>query len=212
MTVPVQEAGIRSPLDDPGRDETVVLLKEGDRAMAYAAGSDPRPRPLTPSQLLSAMECEPNTPARPLPADTNERVMAAYNAARRDAAARIGRARRPSTDTRLRRYLARQLKGLREAAGAEPEELKRIDTIQQVFLDHLPANVMAELNEARRMEASGYQLVRRLEAIRERHRLNPSDASGAPSADVAVMRIVCSDGLVRIASRENLTHERVVAS
>jgi len=109
---------------------------------------------------------------------------------------RIGRARRPSTDTRLRRYLARQLKGLREAAGAEPEELKRIDTIQQVFLDHLPANVMAELNEARRMEASGYQLVRRLEAIRERHRLNPSDASGAPSADVAVMRIVCSDGLV----------------
>ena len=196
LTVPVQEVGIRSPLDNPSRDETVVLLKEGDRAMAYAVGSDLHPRPLTPSQLLSAMECEPKTPARPLPTDTNERVMAAYGTARHDAATRIGRIRRPSTDTRLRRYLTRQLKLLREAARTEAEELKRIGILQQVFLDHLPPNVLAELNEVRRMEITGYQLVRRLEAIRERYRLNPSDVSNAPTIDMTVMRIICSDGLV----------------
>jgi len=196
LTVPVQEAGVRSPLDAPGRDETVALLKEGDRPLAYAVGSDLQPRPLTSSQLLAAMECAPATPPRPLPADTNKRVMAAYAAARHDAATRIGRARRPSTDTRLRRYLARELKLLREAAGIDPEELKRGGALHQIFLGHLPANVLAELNEARRMETTGPAFARRLEAIRERYRLNPPEANGGQSTEVGVMRIVCSDGLV----------------
>ncbi len=196
LTIPIQEAGVRSPLDAPGRDETVALLKEGGRPLAYAIGSDLRPRPLTSSQLLSAMECAPATPPRPLPADTNERVMAAYAAARHDAATRIGRIRRPSTDTRLRRYLARELKLLREAAGTDPEELKRAGALQQIFVGHLPASVLAELNEARRMETTGPALARRLEAIRERYRLNPPEANGGQPTEVDVMRIVCSDGLV----------------
>ncbi len=68
--------------------------------------------------------------------------------------------------------------------------------LQRIFLDHLPNTVLAELEEARRMELTGSSLVRRLEALRERRRLNPSEPSDAGPAHVEVMRIVCSDGLV----------------
>jgi hypothetical protein len=144
------------------------------------------------------VECEPGTPAAPLPADINQRVMAAYEATRRDAATRIGRARRPGTDSRLRRYLSRQLNLAREAAGGEVEEARRIGILQQIFLGHLPPAVLSELLEVRRMELRGASLVRRLEALRERHRLNPPDASdeGSESAAVDVVRTVCSEGLL----------------
>jgi len=93
-------------------------------------------------------------------------------------------------------YLNRHLQLAHEAAKDEPEELARIDMLQRIFLDHLPNTVLAELEEARRMELTGSSLVRRLEALRERRRLNPSEPSDAGPAHVEVMRIVCSDGLV----------------
>lgn len=68
--------------------------------------------------------------------------------------------------------------------------------LQRIFLDHLPNAVLAELEEARRMELTGSSLVRRLEALRERRRLNPSESSDVSHTHVEVMRIVCSDGLV----------------
>lgn len=46
------------------------------------------------------------------------------------------------------------------------------------------------------MELTGSSLVRRLEALRERRRLNPSESSDVSHTHVEVMRIVCSDGLV----------------
>jgi len=196
LTVPVQEARLHSPLDDAGRDETVVLLKEGDRSMCYAVDPDLKPRPLTPSQLLAAMECLPGARPCPLPTDINQRVMAAYAAARRDTATRIGRARRPTTDTRLRRYLARELKAAQQAVEDDAEEAQRVGALQQIFLDHLPTAVLSELNEVRRMEMSGGALVRRLEALRERYRLQPPDPSSTGTASTEVVRIVCSDGLV----------------
>ncbi|HET8629731.1 MAG TPA: helicase-related protein, partial [Thermomicrobiales bacterium] len=99
-----------SPLDGPRAGETIVLFKHGDRSAAYAVGSDLAPRPVPLGQIVSAMECTPETPAAPLPPDTNARVTAAYEATRQEAASRLGRARRPGGDTRLRRYLARELR------------------------------------------------------------------------------------------------------
>ena len=198
LTSPQREAGIRSPLDDPGPGETVVLFKHGERSSTYAVGADHQPRQVSPGQLIAALECEPDTPAGRLPEDTNERVMAAYEATRRDAESRLGRARRPGTDTRLRRYRSKQLRAAREQWADDPEELSRIGVLQQIFLDHLPANVLAELEEVRRMELTGASLVRRLEALRERHRLNPAEQEAAaptPAAEEAV-RIVCSGGLL----------------
>jgi hypothetical protein len=195
---PRLEIGARTPLDEPQPGETLILFKHGDRPVAYAVGDDCQPRPVTTSQFLGAVECEPDTPAAPLPADINQRVTAAYEATRRDATTRIGRARRPGTDSRLRRYLSRQLNLARESADVDAEEVRRIGILQQIFLSHLPPAVLSELQEVRRMELSGASLIRRLEALRERHRLNPPDPAdeAAESASVDVVHTVCSEGLI----------------
>lgn len=68
--------------------------------------------------------------------------------------------------------------------------------LQRIFLGHPPQHVIAEWNEARHMDLTGIALLRRLEAVRERYRLNPPESGGADAPEAEVMRIVCSDGLV----------------
>lgn len=199
LTSPQAEVGMpRTQLDDPEAGETVVLFKHGERASAYAVGSDLAPRRIAPGQLLAAVECEPDAAASPLPEDTNARVMAAYEATRREAETRLGRTRRPGTDTQVRRYLSKQLRLAREEREGEPEELRRIGILQQIFLEHVPPPVVEELKETRRMELTGAALIGRLEAIRGRHRLNPSEPGErtATAPTVEVVRTVCSDGLL----------------
>jgi hypothetical protein len=124
--------------------------------------------------------------------------MAAFERARTDMASRLGRARKPSSDTRLHRYLSKQFRLLRQEYKEDNAELKRIGVLQQIFLGDLPARVVETLNETRRMEIAGDALTRRLEALRVRYRLNPpADDDGAEPGEVGVLRIVCSDGLVR---------------
>jgi len=193
---PAQQAQLRSPLDGPEIGESVILLKQGDLPLAYTVGDDLQPRPLTPSQLISAVQCEPDQPAETLPANTNDRVQAAYASAVHAAELRIGRTRKPSGGTKLRRYLTRHLKAAHSAAEDDPEEVKRIGVLQQIFLDHLPTAVVVDLNDLIRMELTGPALVRRLEGIRTRHRLNPPDTSAVPTTNGEVMRILCSDGML----------------
>ncbi|HLZ28945.1 MAG TPA: helicase-related protein [Chloroflexota bacterium] len=196
---PRLESGIEpTPFDVPEPRETVVLFKHGERSIAYAVGSELRPRSISLGQLISAMECERTTPAAVLAPDTNQRVHAAYEATRRDAEARLGRDRRPGSDTQLRRYLSRELRAERERHSEDADELGRIGLLQQIFLDYLPPPVVSELEEVRRMTLTGASLVRRLEALRDRYRLNPSepDEQATAGAEPAVVRIVCSDGLV----------------
>ena len=192
-------ASVPSPFDDPGPSETVVLLGVGgSRGVngCYAVGSDRQPRAITPAQLVAAAECTPDTPAQPLPQDTNQRVMAAFESFRSDFQRRLGRARRPR-DTRARRYVSRQLNiALREAAGT-PTDVGRIEALRRIFLADLPPQVENALSEIRELQLEGSALRTRLEALRERYRLNPPDASDRPPArEPQVVRIVCSDGLV----------------
>jgi hypothetical protein len=196
LATPAEQAGIQTPMDAPQPGETVVLLEQDGVAMAYAVGETMKPRHVTPTQLVRAVSCEPEEPARPLPHHTNQRVMAAFEQARLDMASRLGRARRPTSDTRLRRYLAKQFRILRQQYKEQDDELKRIGVLQQIFLGDVPARAMEALNEMRRMELGGDSLVRRLEALRAMYRLNPPDEDEAEVQEVGVLRIVCSDGLV----------------
>ncbi len=191
------EAAPQTPMDGPQADETVVLFKHGERASAYTVGSGLTPRPITAGQFIAAVECAPDTPGALLPPDTNPRVMAAYDATRREMAGRLGRARRPGTDTRTRRYLSRHLRTAREQT-TDDDALRRISLLQQIFLGHLPATVVNELAEIPRMELTGETLIRRLDALRERHRLTAPDLDETATAPTAteVVRIVCSDGLL----------------
>ena len=48
------------------------------------------------------------------------------------------------------------------------------------------------------MQIEGASLIRRLEAMRSRYRLNPTDPdeTATEPADAEVVRIICSDGLI----------------
>ncbi len=48
----------------------------------------------------------------------------------------------------------------------------------------------------RRVGLDGDILLRRLEALRDKYRLNPSGEDDSPGTAVGVLRIVCSEGLV----------------
>ncbi|MDP2936439.1 MAG: C-terminal helicase domain-containing protein, partial [Dehalococcoidia bacterium] len=193
---PAEQAGVASPFDGPKPGETIVLLSTGGVTDGYAVGNDLTPRKITSGQLIAAVECRPDTPASPLPPKTNERVMAAFGQFKEESRSHLGRARRPTSDTRLRRYLSRQLSLLRAQYKDNLTELRRVDTLRLIFLDHLPPRVAAALQDVRDLGLEGDALIRRLEALRERYRLSPPDPEEAAEREPEVVRIVCSDGLL----------------
>lgn len=78
----------------------------------------------------------------------------------------------------------------------DPDELRRIDLLRQIFLDYLPTRVAAALRDIRELRLEGIMLVRRLEALRNTYRLNPPEEDDDQSDQgTQLIRIVCSDGL-----------------
>ena len=193
---PTTMASISSPFDDPRQGETLVLLSAGGVRSCYAIGSGLEPRAISPAQLIGAAECSPDTPAQRLPADTNERVMAAFAAFSADFQRRLGRARR-QRDTTARRYVSRHLSIAMREAREDAGLLSRIEVLRQIFLGEVWPQVESALGEVRNLRLEGSVLLTRLEALRERYRLNPpDDADRSQPAEPQVIRIVCSDGLV----------------
>ena len=189
-------AAVRSPFDDPSAGETLVLLSAGGISNCYAVGEDLHAHAISPAQFVAAAECAPATPAEPLPDGTNERVMAAFQAFRTDFQRRLGRARRPR-DTRARRYVSRQLNIATREAGDDASTVRQLEVLRRIFTGDLPAQVESALSEIRDLRLEGPAFRTRLEALRERYRLNPPDDSDdARQPEPQVVRIVCSDGLV----------------
>ena len=185
-----------SPFDDPRQGETLVLLGAGGVHSCYAIDSDLQPRSISPAQFVAAAECNPETPAQPLPGDTNERVMAAFETFRADFQQRLGRARRPR-DTRARRYVSKQLRIAMQATGDDASENRQIEVLRRIFLGDVSQQVENALTEIRNLRLEGRALRTRLEALRERYRLSPPDESDRPQPkEPQIIRIVCSDGLV----------------
>ena len=186
----------RSPFDDPQPGETLILLSAGDVKSCYAVDSGLRPRPISPSQFIAAAECQPDKPAQPLPPQTNERVMAAFDQFQEDLGRRLGRSRR-RVDSRNRRFISKQLGIIRSESRENSAEVQRIETLRSIFLGDLSSQVENALADIRNMRLDGKVLLRRLEALRFRYRLNPpDDYEMAQPTEPQVVRIVCSDGLV----------------
>ena len=75
--------------------------------------------------------------------------------------------------------------------------LSRIEVLRQIFLGEVSPQVESALGEIRNLRLEGSVLLTRLEALRERYRLNPpDDADRSQPAEPQVIRIVCSDGIV----------------
>ena len=185
-----------SPFDDPRPGETIVLLSSAGVPGCYAVDDNLMPRAISPAQFIVAAECRPDMPAEPLPAHTNERVMAAFNSFRGDFGQRLGRARRPR-DTRVRRYLSRQLSALASEATNDQQRIAQIDILRQIFVANTTPQVESALSDIRTLGLRGEPLLVRLQALRERYRLNPpDDEDESTPAEMQVIRIVCSDGLI----------------
>ncbi len=194
---PLQPPSVRSPFDDPRQGETLVLLSSGGVHGCYAVGSDLDPRAISPAQLIAAAKCERDTPAQRRPVDTNQRVMAAFETFQSDFRTRLGKRRRPR-DTKARRYISRHLNTALREAGEDGAERRRIETLRRIFLSELPAQVESAMGEIWNLRLEGPALRTRLEALRERYRLRePDDSEQAGAPEPEVIRIVCSDGLVR---------------
>ena len=185
-----------SPFDDPRPDETIVLLNSAGVRGCYAVDDELMPRAISPAQFIAAAECRPDTPAEPLPSETNRRVMAAFDAFRGEFGQRLGRARRPR-DSRVRRYLSRQLSALASEATNDQQKIAQIDILRRIFLANTMPQVESALSDIRTLGLQGEPLLVRLQALRERYRLNPrDDEDESTPAETQVIRIVCSDGLV----------------
>lgn len=181
--------------DNPRPGETLVLLATGDVKGCYAVGSDLAPRPISAAQFTAAAECEPETPTQLLPEDTNERVMAAATTFRENVARRLGSARRPRGN-RSRQYVSRQLRIARDAE-VNASTIQRINDLRLIFQGSLPEQAERALAELATQRIEGQPLLGRLNALRERYRLNPPDRQGVDAGrQPQVVRIVCSDGLV----------------
>ena len=165
-----------SPFEAPRPGETLVLLAAGEVKSCYAVANGQEPRQISPAQFVAAAECQPDTPAQPLPPTTNERVMRAFEAFRAEVQQRLGRARRPR-NTQARRYVSRRLNQARADLETSPDVAKRIDTLRRIFVADLPTSAENGLEDIRRLGLQGSVLLTRLEALRERFRLNPPDDS-----------------------------------
>ncbi len=186
----------RSPFDDPQPGETLVLLSAGDVKSCYAVDGELSPRPISPSQFIAAAECQPDTPAQSLPPQTNERVMAAFDQFQQDLGKRLGRSRR-RVDSRNRRFISKQLGIIRSESRENTAVVQQIEALRSIFLGDLSPQVENALTEIRNMRLDGQVLLRRLDALRFRYRLNPPDDSDVSQhSEPQVIRIVCSDGLV----------------
>ena len=194
---PLRPPSIRSPFDDPRQGETLVLLHSGGVNGCYAVGSDLDPRAISPAQFIAAAACRPDTPAQRLPNGTNERVMAAFATFQSDFRTRLGKGRRPR-DTKARRYVSRQLSTARREAGEDAAALRQIDALRRIFLGDVSPQVESAMGEIKNLRLEGPALRTRLEALRERYRLRvPEESEQAEAPEPEVIRIVCSDGLVR---------------
>ena len=68
--------------------------------------------------------------------------------------------------------------------------------LRRIFLGDVPQQVESALGEIKNLRLEGSALRTRLEALRERYRLNPPDETDQPQPEEPqVIRIVCSDGL-----------------
>lgn len=189
--------GIRAAViapQGPHKGQTIVMLAQGRSRACYAVGDDLQPTPVEPDEFLALAKCDPHTPPRRLPANTNARVMAAYHAFRSIPAARLLDAPRR---TENQRYISRELNRARSDANGDADYRRAVERMRRIYANRdYSANVDAAITGMRREGIAGRELTRRLDRLAERHALRPAHApENAATTLPDPVRIVCSDGL-----------------
>ena len=189
--------GIRAAViapEGPHKGKTIVMLARGRHRACYAVGDDLRPALISPDEFLALAKCDPHTPPRRLPANTNARVTAAYRAFRQIPAARLLDAPR-RTDNQ--RYIARELNRARGDADADAGYRAAVERMRRIYLnrDYSP-NVDAAIAGMRREGVAGRELAHRLDRLADSYGLRPAREMDPAAAELPhPVRTICSDGL-----------------
>jgi len=169
-----------------GMYRRLYLVDEGGKLVTSA----------TP-EVLRWLRCDPDTPAEPLPADHNERVMAVKRAFDAEVEEREAELRHTTQRTAAQRWVLRELRAARQET--EDERLRaQCDRLEEAFGRHIarPA-IRREMNRLRREGVRGPALVRELARIHTLYRMDLDDSPESPheteSERERLPRIVCSE-------------------
>ena len=179
----------------PNAGSTLTLVTGGDVKQGYAVNSGGAATELTPAELVKQAQCEPDTPAVPLPLDTNARVGAAVAALAEKLAPQPVAPEPRQREDLVARYVNTQLGQLRLDDHANAAYLRRLESLRATFTADLPISVNRRIRTLMRESATGQQLLDALTAMApELPKQNNGSESRQPFTSDT--RIVCSMGIV----------------
>ena len=178
----------------PNAGATIALLTRGDAKQGYAVGSAGAVTELTHAELVRQVECEPDTPAIPLPPDTNARIGAAVKAMAGENPATLEPRQR---DGQVSRYVDSQLTQLQQAQLGQTVsvgELRRIESLRTAFAGELPHSVNERIRALRRNGVTGQQFA---DVLTEMLPDMPKPDGDRPAREQRkdAARVVCSMGV-----------------
>ena len=198
--------GLRAAMPADGRPNagaTITLVANGDVKQGYAVNADGAATELTHAKLVEWVQCPPDTPAKPLPANINARVRAAVAAMSAKLAPQPVAPEPRRRDGQVIRYINTQLGQLRLDQQADAASLRHIESLRMQFNAELPISVNEQVRDLMREGASGQQLLNAL-ATMAYELPKPDDGGKTPPPPPGDSRVVCSMSIVNQHRRQPL--------
>ena len=176
-------------------ESTIVLASSGDTKQGYAVNSDGDIAELNYAKLVRQVECEPGTPAAPLPLDTNARVSTAATALTKLLSPKPTQLEPRQHNDRVSRYINTELGQLRMENQADANYLRHLETLRSAFNAQLPTSVVEKIRSLMHDGVKGKQLSDALASMVP-DLPKPGDDTEPQVTSGNVPRVVCSMGIV----------------
>jgi hypothetical protein len=188
--------GIRSGMNSlhPGM---FVFCQAGDFQQLFFIDPQGQIETRDASTILGRLKCTPSTPSVAIPANYNFAVMKVYQQFAEEVAHRKTSLEHGSAQSVGQRYVNQELKSF--TATLDEDDPRRTDVaiLQLAYNSNaLSAAVQTELRRIRNHRLTGEALFVRLRNIYDQYRLSQLQGQARVGRQVAVPRIVCSEGLV----------------
>ncbi len=190
--------GLRAAMTADGHPNagcTITLAARGDEKQGYAVNSEGDVAELGHAELVRRLACAPDTPAVPLPPDTNARVGKAVTALAEKLAPKPAGMEPRHSDDQVTRYVNNQLGQLRLDERSDAAHLRRVESLRAAFNAELPVSVNERVRRLMRDGVVGLELLNALTAMESE--LPQQDGDGETrKAATGDVRVVCSMGIV----------------
>jgi superfamily II DNA or RNA helicase len=180
-----------------GREGAVVLCRAGQYQQLMLLDADGNVISRDIPHILYLMQCEPETPAQPLPAGHNEIVMRAKRRFEREVQSRRAEQQHTLSLTKAQQYVLAELHAYYTLVDANVQ--RQIDGLDRVFRRPLARpGVQQVLRQLRKGSVTGSALVEALTDLVDRYGLDqiPEPRRDQDDANDSLPHIVCSEALV----------------